>query len=145
MCTIISATNSQVLKRSPLEIGLVSFTDTTSHFKFFTTTSRPLLNNETLKSKSDVSNPEHLIIHAHVKHEWIPGHVHNHAFIPAHSHSVIIPAPIILSKAVESVLVQPTAQKLVFDGIPYRHHYGGFGAGVDSGGPGAGHGYHVVF
>lgn len=121
-------------KRSPLELGLVSFNSVHPQFKIFTRAQRPLLSNESLKTKSENPENQHVLLHSHSKHEWIPGHVHNHAFIPAHSHNVFIPShSILLTKSVHSII------------LPYRNHYGGFGIGINAGGPGAGHGYQVVF
>lgn len=80
---------------------------------------------------------------AHVRREWVPGHVKHHSFIPAHSHSVYVPArALVLAPA---VLAQSTSQKYNFyEDDTYRSHYGGFGVGVDYGGQGAGHGYQVA-
>lgn len=80
---------------------------------------------------------------AHVRREWVPGHVKHHSFIPAHSHSVYVPARALL--LAPAVLAQSTSQKYNFyEDDTYRSHYGGFGVGVDYGGQGAGHGYQVA-
>lgn len=127
---------SSASKRSPLELGLVSFNIAHPHYKILSSSERPsLLNNEQLKTKNENnSDNQHVLLNTHTKHEWIPGHVHNHAFIPAHSHNVFIPSHSIL-------LTKSTVHSII---LPYRNHYGGFGIGINAGGPGAGHGYHVV-
>ncbi|XP_063913711.1 uncharacterized protein LOC135130274 isoform X2 [Zophobas morio] len=60
-----------------------------------------------------------VIMGAH-SHKWIPGHA------------------LLLARTVETVFVHPAVYS------PYRHHLGGFGIGLDVGGQGAGHGFHVV-
>lgn len=73
--------------------------------------------------------------HSHFRDEWIPGHVEHHSFIPGHIHHILLPSnAIFLDDSV--VLPHP------YD-VPYKQHYGGFGVGLDSGGHGAGHGFHV--
>lgn len=132
LCSLTSCTITEDLtgaaKRSPLEFGLVSFEDLANHpSKFLRSGHHSLIK----------SNPYHQQLSVHHHHEWISGHVHNHAFIPAHAHNVFIPSPLpkssLIVKSVHNVIV------------PYRTHYGGFGIGVNTGGPGAGHGYHVIF
>ncbi|XP_044254816.1 uncharacterized protein LOC123005225 [Tribolium madens] len=95
--------SGETLKRSPLQVGLVTFTE-----------------------KPHVGNFTRRVEGAHTK--WVPGHVRHHSFIPAHLQHVFIP---------HVLFVHPYSH--------YREHIGGFGIGLDSGGRGAGHGFHVVF
>ncbi|XP_071056194.1 uncharacterized protein [Onthophagus taurus] len=68
--------------------------------------------------------------------EWIPGHVEHHAFIPGHVHHVLIPtAGVLVTTQHHS---HPDSHVNVF-----KSHIGGFGVGLDNGGHGAGHGFHV--
>ncbi|XP_068906959.1 uncharacterized protein [Tenebrio molitor] len=108
-----------LVKRSPLQVGLVAITE------------RPHLHNVTAK----IAIPP-VIMSSHT-HKWIPGHVHHHSYIPAHLNHLYLPThALLLARTVETVFVHPDL---------YRHHIGGFGIGVNTGGHGAGHGFHVVF
>lgn len=74
-------------------------------------------------SAEDINNKHH-------GHVWIQGRVRQHAFIPAHLHHFFIPQVIVhhhLVKGIQSDV------------------YGGFGAGANFGGQGAGHGYQAVY
>ena len=114
--------SGEIAKRSPLQVGLVTFTE------------KPhLLHN--VSHKTGISP---VIMGAH-SHKWIPGHVRHHSYIPAHLHHLYLPTQaLLLARTVETVFVHPAVYS------PYRHHLGGFGIGLDVGGQGAGHGFHVV-
>ncbi|RZC42221.1 hypothetical protein BDFB_001737, partial [Asbolus verrucosus] len=127
----------EIVKRSPLEVGLVTFTEKPPHHI------QNITKNGIPPVIMDVIKPTHT-------HKWIPGHVRHHAYIPAHLDHLYIPTlvskktllpthALLLARTVETVFVHPDIYS------PYRHHYGGFGIGVDMGGHGAGHGFHVVF
>lgn len=73
--------------------------------------------------------------HSHFRDEWVPGHVDHHSFIPGHIHHILLPPQTIF-------LENPVVVAHHYD-LPYRQHYGGFGVGLDSGGHGAGNGFHV--
>ncbi|KAF5271903.1 hypothetical protein FQR65_LT05050 [Abscondita terminalis] len=106
-------------KRSPLEVGLISFNNVPK-FRL---------------RKTNITKHHHRNSYktGHYHHTWIPGHVRDHAFIPAHEEHIFIPMH-------EVVVTQPI---VVQSSNLYRSQIGGFGIGVNFGGRGAGHGFHV--
>lgn len=130
----LSSTSAK-LKRSPLEIGLVSFNNVAKIHNNGNT-----IHDRAKPKKSTVDVPLHpnVAVHAHVAHVWIPGRVHDHSYIPAHVHHVLLPThALLLSENVHAILVPPVSSNV------YRNHIGGFGVGLGFGGQGAGHGFHI--
>ncbi|KAF5277633.1 hypothetical protein FQA39_LY06126 [Lamprigera yunnana] len=110
------------IKRAPLEIGLISFNDVPKHQFLKVNLTRG--HHHTLKT-------------GNTQHVWIPGYVKHHAYIPAHEHHIIIPPhEVIVARPIQTLL-------LPLNSNIYRTHIGGFGVGVDFGGRGAGHGFHI--
>ncbi|KAJ8967163.1 hypothetical protein NQ314_003051 [Rhamnusium bicolor] len=72
-------------------------------------------------------------------HEWIPGQIRHHSFIPAHVHHIYL--PLIITRTLQTVIVKPSENLYDF----YPRHYGGYGLGSYAGGQGAGHGFQIIF
>lgn len=71
------------------------------------------------------------------------GHVKDHAYIPAHTRNVFLPAhPPVLSTVI--IPTSTYSYRQYYEDDRYRTHYGGYGVGVDYGGQGAGHGFQVA-
>ncbi|KAK9727409.1 hypothetical protein QE152_g19181 [Popillia japonica] len=135
--TVVSADDSENAqtknKRSPLEHGHVEFGipflkathNVPAIIDHVKTDLKPV------KKVVSIKEPHH----AHFRDEWIPGHVHDHSFIPGHFQHILLPSHTIYLD--DAVVVSHD-----YD-LPYRHHYGGFGVGLDTGGHGSGHGFHI--
>lgn len=140
-------------KRSPLEIGYVQFSlpgHHGTHIHQDVTIHVPSVVAHAHNTTTTIHDKHNMLVHTNThdplyehRNEWIPGHVRNHAYIPGHVHHVIVPASTLLvaHPVHAAVLLHPVSMHPV---PLYRKHYGGFGVGVDYGGHGAGHGFHVV-
>ncbi|KAG5881292.1 hypothetical protein JTB14_010186 [Gonioctena quinquepunctata] len=129
-CEMLFKVESRLIKRSPLELGFVTFPEIEKP-------KRPILFNKTKpEMKFEESGPDlSLPVSSRITHthEWIPGRIKHHAYLPAHIHHIFIPVLIHVNPPVH----------LGYD--LYPKHYGGFGIGTYSGGQGTGHGYQIVF
>ncbi|KAK4887179.1 hypothetical protein RN001_003450 [Aquatica leii] len=110
------------IKRAPLEVGLISFNDAPKYLSHKTNLTKH-------RQRNSVKT-------GHSQHMWIPGYVRDHAFIPAHEEHVFIPTH-------EVIIAQPIHSILVQSNNVYKSHPGGFGVGVNFGGRGTGHGFHI--
>nr|XP_023025986.1 uncharacterized protein LOC111513988 [Leptinotarsa decemlineata] len=129
-CKMFPTVESGLIKRSPLELGFVTFPEIEKprRASLFNKT-KPEMNS--VENRLDLSLPvTSRITHSH---KWIPGRIKHHAYLPAHLHHIFIPL---------LIPVNPLAS-LRYEFYP--KHFGGFGIGSHTGGQGAGHGFQIVF
>ncbi|CAG9835813.1 unnamed protein product [Diabrotica balteata] len=128
--TLLNVCSAEIVKRSPLELGFVTFPEVEkSRFVLFNMTKVEEVKSPE-KEFHGLSTKSPIITHST---EWIQGYIKNHAFIPAHIHHIFIPFVI-------SVKHHASYNEHIYPEI-----IGGYGIGQQSGGQGAGHGFQILF
>ncbi|KAJ8950239.1 hypothetical protein NQ318_006213, partial [Aromia moschata] len=132
-CRIILHTQSVVMKRSPMELGYVTFPKEIEKHTGHVIPNKTNTEMDMEKNSIVLSLPASTNKISH-RREWIPGQIRDHSFIPAHIHHIFVPVVI-----TRTVIVKPTEN--FYDYIPRT--IGGYGAGSYTGGQGAGHGFQI--